>query len=63
MKAGQIVMTYADPTNQTHPIGQAKLIELVKDHVNLERWKVSYLDGPNNECEILIKKQEHKVLK
>lgn len=62
MKPGQTVMTYADPINQTHQIGYAKLIELVKDHGALERWKVEYVEGPTNECEILIKKSEHKII-
>lgn len=63
MKTGQIIMSYADPLEQTHPIGKVLLISLIKDYILLERWKVTYVDGPANECEILIKKQEHKVLK
>jgi hypothetical protein len=55
MKPGQIVMTYAVPIEKLHPIGEARLIKLLYTSGNLERWKVSYVNGPTNECEVWIK--------
>jgi hypothetical protein len=55
MKPGQIVMTYANAKEQLHPIGEACLIKLLYTFGNLERWKVSYVNGPTNECDVWIK--------
>ena len=62
MKPNQIVQTYADPMEERYPIGLVQLIEFVREYGELECWKVHYVNGPLNECNILIKKRIPKGL-
>lgn len=60
MKAGDIVMVFADPLEMKHPQGQAKLIECVEGHGVCEMWTVEFLDLPDHRFNVLIKVNDEK---
>jgi hypothetical protein len=56
MNPGDIIQTFGNPVKLEYPIGQAKLIEKKKTFTSFEWWVVEYLDEPDHQYTILIKK-------
>jgi hypothetical protein len=59
MKPGDIVMIFASPVKQEHPIDQAKLIEKKRDLPRgLEEWWVEYTNDPDKQYVVILKNDD-----
>jgi hypothetical protein len=56
MKKGDIVMIFGNPLKCEFPIDQARLIELITDGNELQKWKVEFLNDEGHFYNRFIKK-------
>lgn len=56
-KKGDIVTVFGNPVECTYPIGQARLVELIKDSETEQAWNVEYTNDEGHIYLAVIKKQ------